>query len=285
MNKHFDRVAIIGVGLLGASLGLALKSRALADNVVGVGRRRESLDIALRRGAVDTAVLDAREGVAGAGIVVIATPAQLVSPMLDIVLEAAPPHAVITDVASTKAAICAHARDVCPIPRRFIGSHPMAGSEKFGPAHGDAELYEGAVCLVEHDEALDAQARDRVCALWESVGARVVPVAAQTHDAMLARTSHLPHVAAAALAAIAEAAGATPDFIGNGFRDATRIAAARPEIWRDICVENRVALCEALEQVQRELADVAKMLEQGDADAIERFFARCVEARKKVTGS
>ncbi len=282
MNVFFERVAIIGVGLLGASLGLALKRRALAGAVVGVGRRRESLDIALDRGAVDAATLLVAEGVDGADLIVIATPAKLVIPMLDAVLETTPDHAVITDVASTKAAICAHAGNVCPPPRRFIGSHPMAGSEKFGPEHGNAALYEQAVCLVEQADDVDRQARARVCELWESVGARVVPVDAATHDAMLARTSHAPHIVAAALARIAVAHGATADYIGNGFRDTTRIAASRAEIWRDICLENDAALGGALEELQQELALVADMLARGDAVALETFFANGAKARAKV---
>ncbi len=285
MNVFFERVAIIGVGLLGASLGLALKRRALAGAVVGVGRRQESLDIALGRGAVDSATLQAGEGVDGADLIVLATPAKLVIPMLDAVLESAPNHAVITDVASTKAAICAHAGIVCLPPRRFIGSHPMAGSEKFGPEHGDATLYEQAVCLVERATDVDPRAHAQVCGLWEGVGARVVAVDAETHDAMLARTSHAPHIIAAALARIAAAHGATNDFIGNGFRDTTRIAASRAEIWRDICLENDAALGVALEELQQELALVADMLAHGDAAALESFFADGAKARAKVVES
>ncbi len=176
MSAHFDRVAIIGVGLLGASLGLALKARGLAARVAGAGRRRSSLDEALRVGAVDEAFLEVAEAVNGADLVVIATPAALVCAKLDEMQPLLAPDAIVTDVASTKARICAHAAGLWPRDRRFVGSHPMAGSEKFGPSHGRADFYENSVCLVESAEGLDVQAREQVLALWRGVGARVLDI-------------------------------------------------------------------------------------------------------------
>ncbi len=284
MSALFQRVTVVGVGLLGASLGLALKQRALAETVIGVGRRQASLDVARRRGAVDATTTAAADGVADADLVVIATPAALVPPMLDLVLAHAPAEATIIDVASTKQSICAHANRVCPQPRRFVGCHPMAGGEKFGPENAVPEFYCNSICLVEDDVAVDPAVRERVCALWRGVGARVVSVNAHDHDEMLARTSHAPHVLAAALARAAADFGASPDFIGNGFRDATRIAASRPEIWRDICLDNRAALASSLAALRHSLEEVEALLCAGDGPGLERFFEEGVRARNKATG-
>jgi prephenate dehydrogenase len=218
-------------------------------------------------------------------LIVIATPAGSVCGTLDTLRGGVRPGTVVTDVASTKAAICAHARATWPAPRRFVGSHPMAGSERFGPENGDASLYDGAVCLVEEARDLDPNAYAAVVHLWESVGARVVPVAPDRHDALLACTSHLPHAAAAALAVLAADTGATSDHVGNGFRDVTRIAASRPEVWRDICLTNREALLKAVDDLEASLSAFRRALEQRDGAALEDFFQRGQHARARVLGS
>lgn len=282
MNPPFDRVTIIGAGLLGASLGLALKARNLAHHVTGVGRRTSSLDTALRIGAIDSASIEATEGVKGANLIVIATPAALVIEKLDEIQAVCPPQAVITDVASTKGDICAHAGAHWPVPRRFVGSHPMAGSEKFGPEHGRPDFYENSICLVERNAAVDPAAREAVVALWRSVGARVIDIEPEQHDLILAHTSHVPHVAAAALAIVAAQHGAMSEMAGQGFRDVTRIAASRPEVWRDICMTNPGAILAGIEHCQKQLAQFADALRQGDQEAVERFFQEGNEARRRV---
>jgi prephenate dehydrogenase len=283
-SPAFGHVVIVGVGLLGASLGLALKARGAAARITGVGRRQASLDTALRTGAIDAGLLDCADAVRDADLVIIATPAAQVVATLDRVRAAAPPHAVVTDVASTKAEICAHAAATWPAPRRFVGSHPMAGSHKFGPEHGDPALYAGAACLVEADPALDPQALDLVHALWNTVGGRVVDIAPETHDAMVARSSHLPHVVAAAVASVAAEAGDIAPFVGPGFRDSTRVAAGRPEVWRDICLTNRAALLDALDAADARLAAFRNALAHGDAAAVEAFFEAGRRARHETVG-
>lgn len=285
MTIHFEGAAIIGVGLLGASLGLALKKRNTVSHITGVGRRPASLEIARARGAVDSIATDAVAGATGADLVVIATPARLVAPMLDLVLPVCAEGALIIDVASTKGAICAHARQVCPKPRCFIGCHPMAGAESYGPENGRADLFRDRVCLVEKDDELDPDARIRACALWRSCGARVVDLDVHAHDVILARTSHAPHVAAVALALVADTCGARRDMIGNGFLDTTRIALSRPEIWRDICLENREVLRDVLAEIRGRLSDFENLLAAADGPGIETYFEAGAEARMRVMGS
>lgn len=283
MTPAFERVAILGVGLLGASLGLALKQRGLAGHILGIGRRLESLEAALRIGAIDAHSLDPASA-AAASLIVIATPAALVEPMLDQIRPILAPGAVVTDVASTKAAICQHAAATWPAPRRFVGSHPMAGSEKFGPEHGDPELYTGSVCFVESSDGLDPEATATVQRLWEAVGAQVVRVAPAEHDLYVARTSHLPHVLAAAIAEVAGRAGDVRPFVGNGFRDTTRIAAGRAEVWRDISLTNRDALLATLDELQQDLGVFRAALEQRDGAALEAFFEAGRAARLRILG-
>ena len=284
MSQPYERACIVGVGLLGASLGLALKQRGLARQVTGVGHRQASLDVALERGAIDTAFLDAAEGARDADLVVLATPASLVIPMMDAVGPVCP-DAVVTDVASTKAAICAHADATWPAPRRFIGSHPMAGSEKFGAEHGTPDLYAGSVCLVETGDGLDPAARAAVAALWTAVGAEAVDVAPEAHDAMLACTSHLPHIVAAAVARVADRRGDVRKLVGNGYRDTTRIAEGRPEIWRDICLTNREAILAGLDELRALLeSEFTAALRAGDGAGLERFFEEGRDARQRAVG-
>lgn len=285
MTEPFNRAVIVGAGLLGASLGLALKQRGLAGRVAGVGRRESSLNTAIDSGAIDEAHFSLEPAMAGADLVVLCTPAAKVVDFLDEVRELVSTKTIVTDVASTKGALCARARATWPTPRRFIGSHPMAGSEKYGPEHGRPDFYVGSVCLVERGPGLDESARARVVGLWEGVGARVIGVDPAEHDLLLARTSHLPHVAASALAMVAIRQGNIHDVIGNGFRDTTRIAAGRPELWAEICLTNREALLNSLDELTAEFTAFKAALESQDGAALERFFEEGRDARKEATGT
>lgn len=284
MNFIFDRVVIVGAGLLGASLGLAVQAKGLARHVVGVGRRQSSLDKALAIGAIQEGTLDLAEAVANADLIVIATPAGTALSTLDIVRESCTECAVVIDVSSTKAAICAHGTATWPRPRKFIGCHPMAGSEKSGPEHATAGLYEGTVCLLEESPDLDTAALKKVQRLWEGVGARLVPVGPDLHDVILARTSHVPHILSTILATAAAEKEATADFIGNGFRDMTRIAAGSPEMWRDITLTNREAVTEALLAVKGQIDTFLSALEAADAKALATLFEVGKAARHQVVG-
>jgi len=282
MSVHFETATIIGVGLLGGSLGLALKERKLADRVRGVGRRQESLDKAVAVGAVDEVSLDARAACEGADLVVVCTPAAMVTSTLDMIQPACGPDCVVTDVASTKAEICDHARRTWPRPCRFVGSHPMAGSEKFGPENACSDLYEASVTFVEIGDVLDSHTRESVKALWEAVGSQTVDVRPSVHDSLVARTSHIPHIAAACMAILAAREGDVQAFAGKGFRDATRIAGGRPEIWRDICLTNGRAIVAGLEDLIHDLSEVCDLITDGDASGLDALFADGNAARQRV---
>lgn len=284
MTPRFDTAAIVGVGLLGGSLGLALKGRRMANRVHGIGRRQQSLDTALDLGAVDRAFLDLREGIRGADLIVLCTPAALVAGQLDSIAALCDPNTVVTDVASTKAEICAHARAAWPHPLRFVGSHPMAGSEKYGPEHATDRLYENCVTLVERANGHAADAHEAVCGLWKGVGARVVEIDPATHDALVARSSHIPHIAASLVASLAGDLGDIRAMVGKGFRDVTRVAAGRPEIWRDICLTNREAISDGLADLAKRLEAVRAMIDDRDGALLDAFFAQAQSARKRALG-
>jgi len=287
MRLPVETATIIGVGLLGGSLGLALKEKKLAGRVLGVGHRQQTLDKALQIGAIDEAFLDPGEPSARAGLIVICTPAAAVPGFLDVLRPVCASNCIVTDVSSTKAAISAHAAATWPAPVRFVGSHPMAGSESWGPEHARADLYDGCVTVVEDGPHLEPAARAAVAELWRRLGTEVVSLPAILHDRLVAQTSHMPHVVAAA---VAQSAASGADFeilrklVGAGFKDATRIAASRPEIWRDICLTNRENLIAVLKEVSGRLDEARQALEQSDAQALENWFRRGSEARREVLG-
>lgn len=285
MEPPFNTVTLIGVGLLGGSLGLALKQRGLARTVRGIGRRQSSLDIALERGAIDEGYLTVDEGATGADLVVICTPANAVPETLDALRPLCAKDAVVTDVASTKSVICSHMRKAWADPYRFVGSHPMAGSEKFGPEHADPDLYDGAVVFIEEQNGHADDAYKKIMELWVGVGAKVIAIDPEKHDQWVARTSHIPHIAAAALAQLIDNPGEAYPFIGNGFRDSTRIAAGRPEIWRDICLTNPEAITAGLRKFIADLETVADAVESQNGALLEDFFEEGVKTRRSALDS
>lgn len=286
MSARFDTVTIVGVGLLGGSLGLALKERGLAKRVLGVGHRPETLNTAKQRGAIDNAFANCVDAVPESDLIVLCTPAAKVPGYLDAIRPLCRKGAVVTDVASTKRDICAHVRKAWSEPFRFVGSHPMAGSEKFGPEHATAQLFDGSVCFVE---ALNGHAPDAHAAVvdfWKSVGAQVIPIDPAAHDTFAARTSHVPHIVAAALARLTARGGdAQRAFVGGGFRDTTRIAEGRPELWRDISLTNADAILEVLKELQADIVKFSDALGKKDAAILETYFMEGRAARRRLIDS
>lgn len=239
----FDRIAILGVGLLGGSMGLAAKERKLCREVVGVGRSKASLDEALRIEAIDKGTTDLVRGVADADLIVLCTPVRHIVSILPDIVKAAKPGAIITDVGSTKSSIVSAGEELAASQKKaFVGSHPMAGSEKSGVRHSRADLYTDTTCFVAKTARTEAQAFAIICAFWRALETRIVVMRPERHDNLMGLISHLPHLVAVALVRAVDASGEDKNLIkgivGNGFRDTTRIAAGNTQMWEDICADN-----------------------------------------------
>jgi prephenate dehydrogenase len=280
---RWNKVTLVGVGLLGGSLGQALKKRRLAGSVVGFVRRKASIAECQKFKAVDEATLDLKEAVSGADLVILCTPIAQMKALGQQMLPHLKAGAVVTDVGSVKGAVV---RDLEKLLSRaaahFIGSHPMAGAEKMGVAWARPNLFEGAACIVTPSAKSNRVALKKVETLWKSVGGRVLRLSSEKHDELVGRTSHLPHVIAATLANVV--LGGKPPLqqaalCANGFRDTTRIASGSPEMWRDIAVANRNFLGEALDLFLTEARKLRRYIGQGNAKGIEQYL-RHAKARR-----
>jgi len=278
--EGFGTVAIVGVGLIGGSLGMALKQRRLARRVVGIGRSEERGDKAMALGAIDAGTTALAEGVAEADMVVLCTTVGHIAAVLPDVLELIKPGAVVTDVGSTKGAIVAQAGGAA----YFVGGHPMAGSEQTGVEAATPYLFEEATWAITPAATSDSQAVRTVERFAQSVGAATLILSPEAHDLMLAVTSHLPHVLASALMRQAqktqEAHPQTQQLTAGSFADATRVAASSPELWRDVCLTNQTALLSALAGFRREMDTLEAAVTAGDAEQISAFFASGASAKR-----
>jgi prephenate dehydrogenase len=280
-----ERLAIVGVGLLGGSVAKAARARGVAREIVGVGRDLGRLGPAVRDGALDRATTDLAEGVAAADLVVLGATVLANEALLPAVWRAAPAGAVVTDVGSTKRGIVAAADRLAPgRPQvQFVGSHPMAGSEQSGYAVARADLFAGATVVVTPSDAGDARAVKGVGEFWTALGARVVTLDADTHDRTVAAISHLPHVVAWALVdAVARFEPEAFAVAARGFKDTTRIAASDPDMWRDILLDNRQAVRASLAAFRGALDDLEALVDAGDAAALTAYLARVKAVRERL---
>ena len=275
---QLQKLTLIGVGLLGGSIGLAAKQRDVAGRVYGLVRREESIAECLAAGVVDEATLDVAEAVADADLIILCTPVGRMGELAAALKPHLAADAIVTDVGSVKSSVVAAVESVLS---RFVGSHPLCGSEKAGVAHASGNLFEGAVCAVTPTEASAANDVAVVTEFWEALGSRVVNLTATDHDAIVARTSHLPHVLASALvnAVLTSPRAGESDFLGTGFRDTTRLASGEAGMWRDIALDNSDAIATALEDLQSEIDRLKTALLEKDAAALEKFFAEGQIAR------
>lgn len=277
-----QQLSVVGVGLLGGSVAKAARQHGLARQIVGVGRERARLAPALADGTLDRVTTDLAAGVSGADVVVLAVPVATIERLLEAVWRAVPDGARITDVGSTKLGIVTAAERLHAVrPLQFVGSHPMAGSEQSGYTAARADLFHGATVIVTPSAASESAAVKAVTGLWEGLGAgRVLTLDAQTHDRAVAAISHLPHLVAYALVdAVMRLDPAAFDLAARGFKETTRIAAASPEVWQEIFLANGPALGAAMREFLRALAELAGLVEAGDAAALRAALGR-IQARR-----
>jgi len=285
-TKMFDKAAIIGLGLMGASLGLALKREKIAKKIVGFARRPETRKKALAGKIVDAACGRLEDAVQGADFIVLCAPVGVIPDMMKQCRPCLLPNAIVTDVGSVKAQIAAEAEKIFKDGRaEFIGSHPIAGSEQHGLEAARAGLYQGAVVVITPTRRTSERALRTIKQFWQALGAEVVAVAPEIHDRMIARTSHLPHVMAALLAGCVgrEQAEKYGKFCGPGFRDATRIAEGDPELWRDILENNARFLIKELAVFEKELMHLLAGLKKGGGTALKQYLNKGRECRRLLT--
>jgi prephenate dehydrogenase len=286
-----NKLVVFGVGLIGGSCALALKTRNAVGEVVGIGRTRANLDDALRGNMIDRAYTldeDWTQELRDADVVLLAVPVAQIEGLLKRILPVVAKEAVITDAGSTKQDVVAAARcaySSCPEATfaRFVPAHPIAGTEHSGAAAAFATLYENRHVIVTPLAETDADAAQKVVTLWQICGAQTLTMSPEQHDRIFAAVSHLPHLLAFALVAeLARRPEAETIFMhaGSGFRDFTRIAGSSPEMWRDIAIANREALLEEMGRYQAHLDHMREELERRDGTALEARMKRASDARR-----
>lgn len=273
----WDTVAIVGVGLIGGSIGLGLRGRGLARQVVGIGRRQASLRLAKKLGAVTATTLDLARGVADADLVVVCTPVGRIVDDVRAAANACRPETLITDAGSTKAQIVAELDGALPNDARFLGSHPLAGSEQSGVGASTADLFVNRVVVLTPTKKTKQEDCQTLTRFWSALGAKVTCMSPAAHDKALAATSHLPHLAASALA------GTTPiedlSLAASGWADTTRVAAGDPALWTQIFLSNQAQVLTALGRYEKVLSSFRNAIQRGDAAKLERILAQAKQTR------
>ena len=283
MTVLFNKVAVVGVGLIGGSFALALKHAGAVGQVVGVGRSVTVLERALELGIIDSVPATLAEAVDGADLVLIATPVAQTGPILAALAPLLAPHTIVTDAGSTKSDVVAAARTALGARiGQFVPGHPIAGREANGPDAALPDLYVGKKAILTPLPENPAAMVEQVAAAWQKCGAIVHRLAPEQHDRIFAAVSHLPHLLAYALVdQIAQASESDQLFhyAASGFRDFTRIAGSSPEMWRDIALANREALLAELATYGTQIAKLQSMLTQSDGAGLEAMFGNAQRAR------
>ena len=287
MSQIYDRVALIGLGLIASSLFWAIKREGLAREVVGYARSAETRDIAREIGLCDTVYDSAAEAVKGADLVVLCVP---VGAMADVAREIAPAlkkGVTVTDVGSVKRAVIEAVAPHLPEGVHFVPSHPLAGTEHSGPRSGFAALFENRWFLIVPVEGSDAEAVDRLESLWQAIGSKTARMDADHHDLVLAVTSHAPHLIAYTMVGVADDLSRVTDsevieYSAAGFRDFTRIAASDPTMWRDVFLNNKDATLEILGRFTEELFALQRAIRTEDGDMLHDYFTRTRAIRRGI---
>jgi len=276
---HIKHLVVIGTGLIGGSLALALKRAGCVERVTGVGRSAENLKEAVRLGVIDDFSHDIAAAVSDVDMVLLAVPVAACDQVFAALATSLPDKAIVTDAGSTKQSVMASAERYLSDVSCFVPAHPIAGTEHSGAAAAFAELFENKKCILTPNEQTDTKAVMQVQAMWEAVGARVKIMSAAEHDDVLAAVSHLPHLAAFAIVNAVGKSDHAFRFAAGGFRDFTRIASSSPEMWRDIALCNQQSIVDKIDALQEELTVLRNALNTHDGDALLDKFTSAKQAR------
>lgn len=279
-NSVFRKVTIIGVGFMGGSLGLALKKHGLAHEVVGVSHRQVTLDKAIELKAIDAGFTDLQKGVFNADLVVLAAPVQAILQQFSLISPYLKRGCLVTDMGSVKADIVERAESALPAPGMFVGSHPLAGSEKKGVEHATADLFQNARCIMTPTAKTTPVAKEKIKFMWTKLGSHVEILSPEDHDKILAQVSHLPHLVAYAL--IGSLSKEYLSQVPQGLKDSTRIAASSPQVWNDIFLANPKNVINALDALVKDLAFLRKAIIQRDQKGLLQYFEKAKEKRDSL---
>ncbi len=286
-GPSFERVALIGIGLIGSSLARVLRREGLAGAITACARTEATLDKVRKLGIADAVTTDPAEAVRGADLVVIGTPISAYAEIGRRIGGALKPGAIITDVGSVKAAVIRDLLPALPPGVHLIPGHPVAGTEHSGPEAGFAELFHDRWCILTPLPDTDGGALSRVTQLWQRAGMKVITMDAEHHDKVLAITSHLPHLIAYTIVGTATDLEETLKsevikFSAGGFRDFTRIAASDPVMWRDVFLNNREAVLEMLQRFTEDLTALQRAIRWGEGDKLQDLFTRTRAIRRSI---
>lgn len=286
MKPRFNRMAVVGVGLIGASISKICKDKGIAREVVGIGRGIENLKAAYKLGAVDRFTKDLKDGVSGADIVVLATPVGSFESIAKDITSDLGRDTIVTDVGSVKGRLVFQMEEILGRGIRFVGAHPIAGSEKTGASCLSTDLFKGAKCIITPTGSTDREALEMVRMIWEEAGAKVLLLDPDTHDRILSVSSHLAHMVAYSLVNtlidLSGDEGEVLSYTAGGFRDFTRIAGSSPEMWRDICLYNGKNIVTAIESFSMTMERLKDFINNQDWERLLKEFARAQDARKMI---
>ncbi len=285
-EKLFNKVCIFGVGLIGGSIGMAIKKNGLADKVIGIGRDIKRLKNAVLAGAVDVITTDYITEVKNADLVILS---MHIKSSIEAAKKLAPflkKDAVVTDIESTKELFCKEMQQTLPDGIHFVGAHPIAGLERHGVDVATNRLFNGAVCVITRTSKTNKNALLKVKKLWNKIGANVVFFSPSQHDKLVALTSHLPHIAAVSLVnALGESGSIDKDLklvIGKGFMDTTRIASSSPEMWQEICMTNKKNILDVLSRFQKEIDKIYKLIRKSDSEELIKKLEKAKSLRTSL---
>lgn len=286
MSLMINRLAVVGVGLIGGSLARALREAGVVKTIVGIGRSRSNLEHALSQGIIDEFTHSAAEGVVDADLVFLSVPVCTISTLVREIAGSIAAGCIVTDGGSVKAAIVRECEQLMPPGCHFVGGHPIAGTEHSGSAASFASLFRGKRCILTPTEHTDATALDKVSRLWRVAGANVCSMEPEHHDRIFAEISHLPHAVAYALVHAVGTADVEGEnvlsYTAGGFRDFTRIASSDPVMWRDIALMNRQALLTSIDGFSASLAELRQRIDLGDSQGLAEFFTIAKQFRDGI---
>jgi cyclohexadieny/prephenate dehydrogenase len=283
----FDRIALIGIGLIGSSLARVIRREGLAGEIVVSSRSPQTLARAEELALGDRYFGDAAEAVRGADLVIVSVPVGASGAVAEEIAPALKPGAILTDVGSTKASVIAQMQPHVPEGVHFIPGHPLAGTEKSGPDAGFAELFENRWCILTPTEGADPEAVARLAAFWRACGSNIDTMDPVHHDMVLAMVSHLPHIIAYNIVGTADdlqtvTKSEVIKYSASGFRDFTRLAASDPTMWRDVCLHNKDAILEMLARFSEDLSALQRAIRWGDGDKLFDLFSRTRAVRRSI---